>query len=120
MDANKFMSEFRRMCANYDRCSDCPLGKGKRICSYYPSHHTQEMISATIKTVEEWSAAHPCKTRQSEFLKQWPEAHIRKDGYLDICPLEVSKAHRDADGDCAIHDRLCPDCRREFWMQEVE
>ena len=41
-------------------------------------------------------------------------------GYLDVCPLEVSAAHRDADGGCAIYDRLCPDCRREFWMQEVE
>nr|DAF90289.1 MAG TPA: hypothetical protein [Podoviridae sp. cthau23] len=25
-----------------------------------------------VKEVEEWSAAHPAKTRQSEFLKQWP------------------------------------------------
>lgn len=120
MDANKFMSEFSRMCDSYYRCSDCPLGEGKRICGFYPGRYAQEAISVVIKTVEEWSAAHSLKTRQSEFLKQWPEAHIRKDGYLDICPLEVSAAHRDADGDCVIHDRLCSDCCREFWMQEVE
>lgn len=73
-----------------------------------------------VGIVEKWSEQHPRRTRQSVFLEQWPEAYIREDGYLDICPLEVSADHRDADGGCAIYDRLCPDCRREFWMQEVK
>lgn len=116
MDANKFMTEYKRMCANYDRCSDCPLGKGKRICSYYPSLHTQEMISATIKTVEEWSAAHPLKTRQSVFLKQYPNAVLDKDGVLRICPSfvggDVSEKYR------CLCSTDCGACRREFWMHE--
>lgn len=73
-----------------------------------------------VEIVEKWSEQHPRRTRQSVFLEQWPEAYIHGDGSLDMCPLEVSTAHRDADGCCAIFDRLCPDCRREFWMQEVE
>lgn len=73
-----------------------------------------------VGEVERWSASHPLKTRQSVFLEQWPEAYIHEDGILDMCPLEVSAAHRDADGCCQTLDRLCPDCRREFWMQEVE
>lgn len=73
-----------------------------------------------VEIVEKWSEQHPRRTRQSVFLEQWPEAYIHEDGYLDMCPLEVSAAHRDTDGCCAILDRLCPDCRREFWMQEVE
>ena len=73
-----------------------------------------------VKIVEEWATAHPRKTRQSVFLKQWPEAYIHENGYLDMCPLQVSVAHRDADGCCATLDRSCPDCRREFWMQEME
>lgn len=119
MDANKFMAEHIRMCASYD-CCNCPLSSGKVGCVYSPSVINQEIWSKIVKTVEEWSAAHPRKTRQSVFLEQWPEAHIHKDGYLDICPLEVSAAHRDAYGGCAMPDRLCPDCHREFWMQEVE
>ena len=73
-----------------------------------------------VEIVEKWSEQHPRRTRQSVFLEQWPEAYIHEDGYLDMCPFEVSAAHRDADGCCAILDRQCPDCRREFWMQEVE
>lgn len=101
MDAVKFIEERNRMCGTMSEVWGVDAAQ-------------------IVKNTEEWAAAHPRKTRQSVFLEQWPEAYIRKDGYLDLCPLEVSAAHRDADGCCAILDRLCPDCRREFWMQEVE
>ena len=60
------------------------------------------------------------RERQSVFLEQYPEAYVHEDGYLEMRPLEVSAAHRDADGCCSTFGRLCSDCRREFWMQEVE
>lgn len=71
-----------------------------------------------VDTVEKWFAAHPCKTRQSVFLEQWPEAQIDNNGAIYVCPNEVSTAYRDAYGGCARTNILCPDCRREFWMQE--
>ena len=108
MDAVKFVEERRRMFA--------VTGKNPKYSLFNMSTCAEDVV----KEVEEWSAAHPRKTRQDVFLEQWPETYIRGDGYLDVCPLEVSAAHRDADGGCAIYDRLCPDCRREFWMQEVE
>ncbi len=106
MDAVKFIEEHRRMY--------------KVTGKHLPTLAEGIPAEDVVKEVEEWSAAHPRKTRQDVFLEQWPETYIRGDGYLDVCPLEVSAAHRDADGGCAIYDRLCPDCRREFWMQEVE
>ena len=108
MDAVKFVEESRRMFA--------VTGENPKYSLFNMSTCAEDVV----KEVEEWSAAHPRKTRQDVFLEQWPETYIRGDGYLDVCPLEVSAAHRDADGGCAIYDRLCPDCRREFWMQEVE
>lgn len=73
-----------------------------------------------VRDVERWSAAHPRKTRQSVFLEQYPEAEIDKRGDLMVCPKRISAAYRGANGGCTITDRSCPDCRREFWMQEVE
>lgn len=71
--------------------------------------------------VEEWSAAHPRKTRQDVFLEQWPEAELTKDGVISICPIAVSAAYRNKTGGCASPTRpRCAVCRREFWMQEVE
>lgn len=106
MDAVKFIEEHRRMY--------------KVTGKHLPTLTEGIPAEDVVKEVEEWSAAHPRKTRQDVFLEQWPETYIRGDGYLDVCPLEVSADHRDADGCCAILDRQCPDCRREFWMQEVE
>ena len=73
-----------------------------------------------VKIVEEWSAAHPRKTRQSVFLEQWPEAAIDSYGVLNLCPTPISKSHRNIYGKCAHAGVKCNDCRREFWMQEVE
>lgn len=73
-----------------------------------------------VEIVEEWSAAHPCKTRQSVFLEQYPEARMGDDGVLHVDPCSISASHRNASGNCATMKRKCKDCRREFWMQEVE
>ncbi len=71
-----------------------------------------------VKIVEEWSAAHPRKTRQSVFLKQWPEADKDKDGVCTICPKYVIRG-----ASCVLDNgtfKDCNECRREFWSQEVE
>lgn len=73
-----------------------------------------------VREVERWSASHPLETRQSVFLKHYPEASISEHGVLLVCPCPISASHRNAHGGCATIGRRCDDCRREFWMQEVE
>lgn len=77
-----------------------------------------------VAEVEEWAKMNPAKTRQSEFLEQWPEARIDKTtGVLTICPAELTKECRDdreACGAYSVETCVCEPCRREFWMQEVE
>jgi hypothetical protein len=70
-----------------------------------------------VREVEEWSAAHPRKTRQSVFLEQYPQADIDNTGLLVLCPKRISADIR-VTADCLRQG--CTDCRREFWMQEVE
>lgn len=56
------------------------------------------------------------KTRQSEFLKLLPNAPLNKFGNLKICPAEVDKNMK-----CRrIPDNRCLDCRKEYWLAEVE
>lgn len=104
MDAVKFLQERNRM---YESGAATP-GIGLED-DYNP-------VSA-VEVVEKWAAAHPRKTRQSVFLEQWPEAPLADDGVLDVCPTAVSAKHRGKHGGCAIIDRSCNECRREFWMQ---
>ena len=101
MDAVEFIKECRRMYR--------VTGKGLPTLA--------ETIPAedVVKEVVEWSAAHPRKTRQSVFLEQFPNAKI-VEGALAICPYNLGLIDR-----CESEvERLCFDCHREFWMQEVE
>lgn len=104
MDAVKFIEEHRRMY--------------KVTGKHLPTLAEGIPAEDVVKEVEEWSAAHPRKTRQRVFLEQWPEAEIDKCGDLMLCPKRISDDCRNRYGNCT--NRLCSECRREFWMQEVE
>lgn len=118
MDAVKFLQERSRMCNSFSPdCEGCRVDEEKPVISecYRWMFENHERA---VKIVEEWSAAHPRKTRQSVFLEQYPEAEIDKSGDLMLCPKRISADCRNRYRDCT--KRLCSDCRREFWMQEVE
>lgn len=108
MDAVKFVEERRRMFA--------VTGENPK----YSLFNMNTCAEDVVKEVEQWSAGHPRKTRQSVFLEQYPEARIGDDGVLHVDPCAISASHRNAHGSCATMKRECKDCRREFWMQEVE
>lgn len=122
MDAVEFLNEKRRMCNSYGPgCDGCPFdGVVTGICSCWCFESPKDAIAI----VEQWANEHPRKTRQSEFLKQWPEARIDKStGILTICPAELTKECRDdreACGAYSVETCVCEPCRREFWMQKVE
>ena len=117
MDALEFLRERRRMCNSYRNCEGCPLEDGKCVvCDVAPDEDYKRIVAA----VEQWSKEHPRKTMQSVFLEQYPEAEIDAHGVVGLCPMYISAAHRDSDGECNCPERLCKDCRREFWMQEVK
>lgn len=110
MDAIEFVRERNRMCRSFSDCSNCPADRNT-CCD------TFEWQEELVAIVEKWSAEHPLKTRQSEFLKQFPYAECFN-GIMIICPKVV-----DTSFSCALsvdENITCPDCRRKFWLQEVE
>ena len=123
MDAVKFIEERNRMCKSFgDRCTGCPASDACGYCAVDQAVDQASTLDATaqVAIVEKWSAAHPRKTRQSVFLEQYPEAQIDAIGVLNVCPAPIAHSHRSDGGGCIDLNRKCNDCRREFWMQEVE
>lgn len=102
MDAIEFVKQLRRMDKNVSR-------------KYHVFIDSPENV---VAEVEEWANMNPIKTRQSVFLEQWPEAEIDPYGCLMVCPKRISADCRIRYGNCS--NRVCSDCHREFWMQEVE
>ena len=71
MDAMEFCKQLDRICKSHWSCESCPLGDGK--CSIRYIGRNRESV---VKIVEQWAKDHPAKTRQSEFLKQFPNANM--------------------------------------------
>lgn len=110
MDAVEFLRERNRLCDSYKGCVGCPFGAAECVVRDMTSEDNCERI---VTAVEQWSKEHPRKTRQSVFLKQWPNCPTGDDGVIMICPISVDKNYA-----CVFSE--CSECRRKFWMQEVE
>lgn len=106
MDAVEYVKQCRRMIAN-DVQIRSVLGGWS--------------AEAVVEQVEKWAKEHPAKTRQSEFLKIWPEAEISKDGLPNVapCQLYAGLIHGKSQEDCE-NRQVCDKCRRDYWLKEIE
>ena len=113
MDAVEYLKTLNRMC--HCECLKCEFGKarsGFETCPVWQRTHPKE----AVEIAEKWAKEHPAKTRQSEFLEQWPDARIHKEDGLPMA------------SPCDLDDKLmgkcegisCPECRKKFWLAEVE
>lgn len=117
MDAAKYLKEICRMCDSIEECTDCPFYRYSITfpCKIKTARAKHKGIEKCVSIVEKWSADHPVKTRQSEFLKMFPNAPLHESGSLTICPLDV-----DHDAKCSEKQGArCIDCRKEYWFTEV-
>ena len=114
MDAVEYVKRRRRMCDYYVNCGDCPA------CDYEWCSSLNG-IPNLVPIVEKWAKEHTVKTRQSEFLKQWPDAEISDDGLPSIapCQLDVRLIHGKSQKVCENRG-VCDKCRRDFWLKEIE
>ena len=108
MDAIEFVKQLRRMNEK---------GALKNRFIYPCVGRETDSPEDVVAEVEEWAKMNPVKTRQSVFLEQWPNCMMGDDDVVRMCPRNVDKMYAcnlNRSGGC------CTDCRREFWMQEVE
>lgn len=106
-----FFAEWERMCQRFS-CGNCPLEEiieGKP-CSFWAKRKPEDII----KAIQVWSDEHPIKTRQSEFLKMFPDAKIN-DGSLDICPKLLDIKFEN----CPAKEG-CDACKKEYWLEGME
>lgn len=99
MDAVKFIEERNRMCGTMSEVWGVDAAQ-------------------IVKNTEEWAAAHPRKTRKSVFLERYPNAQVVADTDIPcVYPCDIEQGMKDVN---YCESLSCYDCRREFWMQEVE
>ena len=105
MDAVECMKAVTRMLKS--GTIDCAIQK-------YISAQKKNDYEGMVEAAEQWAAEHPVKTRQSEFLKLFPNAQTDS-GCLNACPMDV---FGNTGIDC--NKRTCFKCKKEFWLAEAE
>lgn len=124
MDAVEYEKGRRRMCRTNilkkGSCEGCDAYSVLRHrCDFVPpppgrKADDEKVIKKNIATVEQWVKDNPFKTRQSEFLKQFPNAVVDEDdGILGINPCAIDESIGCTDG------KGCDGCRRKYWLAEV-
>ncbi len=115
MDAIEFFKAQRRFCKATGDCDNCPLCYGGYDCG----DATFVNPDRAIEIVEKWAAEHPVKTRQSEFLKMFPNAALFSFGTTDICDICPAKVDDTLECD-NIRNCGCYGCKRKYWLTEVD
>lgn len=121
MDAKEFIAERNRMCDYYGGASRCKrvVGETTESCPLldYVCVHLPGVTVEVVDNVEQWAKEHPAKTRQSEFMKQFPHAKMWEDGdFIDICPKHLNELYLCGEK----RGQTCYECCKDYWGAVVE
>lgn len=112
------IDDYARMCKSQEDCTKCPMAETIPRCHLFIEKHPDKANEIILN----WCEEHPIKTRQSEFLKMFPNAKLSSDGLVSICAQGCDKSWNcklniDANN---IENIDCTDCMKEYWLAEVE
>ena len=120
MDAVEYIKALHRLCKTQRICNGCPLrNKGTCIAGLCDDGLCDGAEKA-VPIVEQWAKDHPVKTRQSEFLKMFPNANLKNITRLLPCSIDSNMNPLR----CAEYGYLsitcrCDRCRFDYWNEEV-
>lgn len=95
-------------------CYDCPLSFSNNGIGESCRALERNYPEKAVEIVEKWAKEHPIKTRQSEFLKMFPNAKIGRDGCIEVCPMGLDQRTK-CDGSMS-----CVKCLKNFWLEETK
>ena len=109
MDAIEFVKQLRRM-------NEKQVLKKRFI--YLREGREIDSPEDVVAEVEKWAKENPRETRQSLFIKQYPKVTTYK-GVVCIRPCQIEEGY--TSDYCSLYGTSqCVQCRKEYWLQEVE
>lgn len=123
MDALEYEKARIRICQTMilkkGGCEACPLYNVlEHKCGFAASvipNPDIDTIKNNVDRVIKWAKDHPIKTRQSEFLKMFPNAP-KSGRVLDICPQNLNIEYMPPK---RCENISCGACKTDYWNEEV-
>lgn len=107
--------DYARMCRATEDCDFCPLNLSNNGTYFHCNVFIRNYPDKANEIIIKWCKEHPIKTRQDKLLKVFPNAKIDNCGTSILCPQWADK-----DFKCNLQTLGCGECRREYWLAEVE
>lgn len=126
MDAVEYIKEAKRLCRSQSICESvsgkCPLLDENGCCtSHIYILDAIEEAEKAVQIVEQWAKEHPVMTRQSEFLKKFPNADMQKISVLFPCAMDQTiRPTRCVKYESFSSPKKCVECRKDYWNEEVD
>ena len=115
MDAVEYLKILARMHYKQEDCAHCVLPNGCDITK------DEKEIENRVEIIEQWAKDNPVKTRQSEFLKQFPNARLKEEVLIiDPCKIDITSKEDDKCEALKTGMYSCSDCRKKYWFTEVD
>ena len=102
--------DYARVCASFEKCSECILLK---FCAERQNIFSNDIDKAN-EIILNWCKEHPIETRQDRFLKIFPNAELL-DKIIKVCPNEIDIV---SGIDCG--KQSCDTCRKNYWLAEAK
>ena len=109
--------DYARMCiAESKYCRECPLSGSNTNENLYCTEYLLKHPDKANEIILKWCKEHPVKTRQSEFLKMFPNAvRFENSNIIAIKPCNMDTDY--ASKPCTL---TCEECFKEYWLAEVD
>lgn len=107
--------DFARFCGACDNCIFCPLSSLKNGTNAQCTKFIESYTAKANEIILKWCKEHPAETRQSEFLKMFPNAVMNGKGRLSICPKNLDRNYG-----CELEPNACGECMDNYWLAEVD
>lgn len=128
MDAVTFVKESSRMCSEVYQCRECPMFRPDGQHSTCGMNRRDgKSADEQVEIMEKWIKEHPAKTRQTEFLKQFPKTPCMDSGVIRLYPCQLGyRLVCDSHGYKYVPDggecdpKSCLSCRETFWPEPVK
>lgn len=118
MDAVEIMEEYGKMCCAESEhgCASCELSDGLNGTGEACEEFIRKNPTRAVEIIEKYKVETSKNTRQSEFLKMFPNARIDDNGTLLICPRHVDVTA--IDSRYCLGSPTCTECLKEYWLSE--
>lgn len=126
MNAKATIYDYARMCKAYYKrgCEGCLLCFETNAENEWCDDFVKKFPDKANEIILNWCKEHPIKTRQSEFLKMFPNAEKLPNNVVNVSPCHVDKklfvGLTTVDCITSKGYSCCAQCKKEYWLAEVD